>query len=100
MEVAGANRRCRCGCNPRRESAAAQLFSLGSITLYETIIIHRLFGCHWNHRLQKGRPRNEGFTRPADGRDGRYIAGRDCNSPASWIFISYEFHKWCLGDFM
>jgi hypothetical protein len=25
------NRRCRCGCNPRRESAVAQLFSLGHI---------------------------------------------------------------------
>jgi hypothetical protein len=36
MEVAGANRRCRCGCNPRRESAVAQLFSLGGYhALYE-----------------------------------------------------------------
>jgi GNAT superfamily N-acetyltransferase len=31
MEVAGANRRYRCGCNPRRESAVAQLFSLDHI---------------------------------------------------------------------
>ena len=31
-QVAGANRRYRCGCNPRRESAVAQLFSLGSKT--------------------------------------------------------------------
>ena len=33
MEVAGANRRCRCGCNPRHESAVAQLWSLDGIAM-------------------------------------------------------------------
>ena len=34
MEVAGANRRYRCGGNPRRESAVAQLATLGHYALF------------------------------------------------------------------
>jgi hypothetical protein len=44
MEVAGANRRWRCGCNPRCESAVAQLFSLGhmSAPIFQDRISRRL----------------------------------------------------------
>ena len=42
--VAGANRRCRCGCKPRRESAVAQLFSLGIITRHAKQIVSLVFG--------------------------------------------------------
>ena len=46
MEVAGANRRCRCGCNPRRELAVAQLFSLGLMTRFIPILaLMLLVGC-------------------------------------------------------
>jgi hypothetical protein len=37
MEVAGANRRGRCGCNPRHESAVAQLATLGIVRAMKTI---------------------------------------------------------------
>jgi hypothetical protein len=35
MEVARANRRCRCGCNPHHETAAAQLWSLGGSCVHK-----------------------------------------------------------------
>jgi hypothetical protein len=50
MEVAGANRRGRCGCNPRRESAVAQLSTLGIMNAPRLLILILAFacsGCAW-----------------------------------------------------
>jgi hypothetical protein len=40
MEVAGANRRCRCGCNPRRESAVAQLSTLIWLSIVKGAVVY------------------------------------------------------------
>ena len=45
--LAGANRRWRCGCNPRRESAVAQLSTLGGKRAPQTFDDYENARCHF-----------------------------------------------------